>query len=77
MRDKLKRIANHIAEYKGGDELYWVENETFVVGFDWLSEEVYLIDLEHPDGEVIEVSSLSINRVYDNTEPDPTQTEEQ
>lgn len=69
--EQLKQHAETIAQGK----LTWVENDTLSLGFDWESEEMYIIDRDHPDGAVIEASDLSINRVWDeDMYPLPTQT---
>lgn len=67
--EQTEKIAN--------GALTWVSNDTFSIGIDWENEEMYIIDLEHPDGAVIESSNLMINRVWDeDTYPLPTQTTE-
>ena len=57
----LKAKAEELAE----GELVWVEQGSLVVGWDWLSEAFYLVDLEHPDGWVIERSDFALDRVFE------------
>jgi hypothetical protein len=72
----LEQLKAH-AETLAGNKLTWVENECLSIGFDWESEEMYIIDRDHPDGAVIEATDLSINRVWDaDMYPLPTQTTE-
>ena len=63
------------AEAIANGALTWVGNETLSIGIDWENEEMYIIDRNHPDGDVIEGSDLSINRLWDkDLYPLPTQT---
>jgi hypothetical protein len=59
--EKLKRRAEEMA----GEPLEWFQNGDNAVGFDWTDELIYIISKNHPDGEVIETSSLSINRAWE------------
>lgn len=62
--DALKELKKTAEAFAGG-ELAWASNATLALGVDWENEGVYIIDLEHPDGAVIDYSDLSINRVYE------------
>lgn len=71
MLEQLKAHAETLAD----GELTWVENDSLSIGFDWENEMMYIIDRDHPDGAVIESSSLMINRAWDeDMYPLPTQT---
>lgn len=59
--DRLKRQAESIANTK----LAWTEGGSIVAGFDWTNEKLFIIDLRHPDGFVIESSELMIDREWD------------
>lgn len=70
----LKQLVKQ-AEAIANGALTWVGDETLSIGIDWENEAMYIIDRHHPDGDVIEASDLSINRVWDeDLYPLPTQT---
>ena len=61
--DQMKAKAEELAE----SDLYWVEHKegSLFLGFDWLGECFYLIDLQHPDGLLIERSDFQLDRVFE------------